>query len=69
MESPVSSQIAEIQKDEAVLDEKYQNTGSIEQKYRSQLKETIENNQRMQAELAEKVKFLEKENRQLQNRL
>ena len=43
--------------------------GSIEQKYRSQLKETIDNNQRLHSELAENVKYLEKENRQLQNRL
>jgi hypothetical protein len=43
--------------------------GSIEQKYRSQLKETMDNNQRLHSELAEKVKYLEKENRQLQNRL
>lgn len=37
--------------------------GSIEQKYRSQLKETIDNNQRLHGELTEKVKYLEKENR------
>lgn len=43
--------------------------GSIEQKYRSQLKETMDNNQRLHSELTEKVKYLEKENRQLQNRL
>lgn len=43
--------------------------GSIEQKYRMQIKEQMENNTRMYNELNEKVKYLEKENRQLQNRL
>jgi uncharacterized membrane protein YccC len=37
--------------------------GNIEQKYRSQLKEQIESNQRLYNETNEKVKYLEKENR------
>ena len=37
--------------------------GSIEQKYRTQLKEQMESTQRSQNELIEKVKYLEKENR------
>jgi predicted S18 family serine protease len=43
--------------------------GSIEQKYKSQIKDQIENNQKMLNDLNEKNKYLEKENRQLQNRL
>lgn len=43
--------------------------GSIESKYRAQIKEHLENNQRLQSDLNERVKTLEKENRQLQNRL
>ena len=37
--------------------------GGIEQKYRAQLKEQMENSTRSQNELIEKVKYLEKENR------
>jgi hypothetical protein len=42
---------------------------SIEQKYRQQMKESLEQNQRNCADLTEKVKYLEKENRQLHNRI
>lgn len=44
-----------------------QNTllSSIEQKYKMQIKEQIENNSRNTQELIEKNKYLEKENRQL----
>ena len=42
---------------------------SIESKYRIQIKEQNESQQRQYSELNEKIKYLEKENRQLQNRL
>ncbi len=42
---------------------------SIEQKYKQQIKEQIDNNQKTINDLNEKNKNLEKENRQLQNRL
>ncbi len=42
---------------------------TIESKYRQQMKEQLDQNQRMNTDLSEKVKYLEKENRQLQNRL
>lgn len=42
---------------------------SIEQKYRQQMREQLDQNQRLSSELSEKVKYLEKENIQLQNRL
>ena len=41
----------------------------MEKKFKDQYKEQSENSQRIHAELNEKVKTLEKENRQLQNRL
>ena len=42
---------------------------NIEQKYRQQMREQLDQNQRLSSDLSEKVKYLEKENRQLQNRL
>lgn len=43
--------------------------GSIESKFRQQMKEQMEQSQKEKSDMSEKVKYLEKENRQLQNRL
>ncbi len=66
--------LEQLQKRGSVEKDKMENSqhtilATMEQKFKHQIKEQTETNQRLHGEMNEKVKTLEKENRQLQNRL